>query len=322
MSKSEFLKFIEEYMFVRRYSKRSIETYIKWIKEYILFHNKLHPSKMHDSQVEEFLTYLVLERNVSPQTQAIALNALSFLYNHIIKKPISVNLNFVKSSKARKLPVVLTQFEMSKLLQAISPDHRLQASLLYGSGLRLMECVRLRVHDIDFDYNCIRIWNGKGGRHRTVTLAMELKEQLRNQIDKVKIIWETDVKNSEYDGVWLPYAMRDKYRNSNMELNWHYLFPSMRLSVDPESSRLRRHHIDESSLQKAIRNTAKKIGIEKTVTPHTLRHSFATHLLASGADIRTVQDQLGHQDVKTTQIYTHVLQMGGNAVLSPLSKIL
>ena len=322
MAKSEFLEYIREYMYSRRYSKRTIETYIHWIKAYIVFNGKKHPKQMGDAHVELFLNNLVTERHVAAQTQAIALNALNFLYKHIINSPLSVSLNFVKSQKPRKLPVVLTEEEVSDLLKSMNPVYKLPASLLYGSGLRLMECVRLRVQDIDFDYNCIRVWNGKGGRHRTVTLAPELKRMLHTQTEQARITWEHDLQNPEYEGVWLPTALRFKYANAPKELGWHYLFPSSRLSVDPETKALRRHHMDETALQKSIRSTAKRIKLTKTVSPHTLRHSFATHLLASGADIRTVQDQLGHADVATTQIYTHVLQMGGNAVISPLSRIL
>ena len=309
-------------MFTRRYAKRTIETYIKWIKSFILYHDKRHPSKMGDGEVEEFLSNLVINFHVAPQTQATALNALSFLYKHIVKRPISIQLNFVKSQRPRKLPVVLTSAEIASFFKQVRPSHYLPIALLYGSGLRLMECVRLRVQDIDFDYNCIRVWNGKGGKHRTVTLAQELKARLQVQIENVKQVWMLDIKTPEFDGVWLPHALRFKFIHANKELNWQYLFPSSKLSVDPESGVKRRHHIDEKCIQRAVKRSAVDAKIQKTVTPHTLRHSFATHLLASGADIRTVQDQLGHQDVKTTQIYTHVLQMGGNAVRSPLSNLL
>lgn len=203
------------------------------------------------------------------------------------------------------------------------PAHlKLPISLLYGSGLRLMEAVRLRVKDIDFDYNAIRIWDGKGGKHRVVTLASELKPGLNRQISVVESYLIADLDNPSYQGVYLPHRLRVKYQNAPKELGWHYLFPSARLSVDPENGKTRRHHIDESSIQKAIRITASACGLKKKVTPHTLRHSFATHLLQSGADIRTVQTQLGHSDVKTTQIYTHVLQQGAQGVVSPLSRVL
>ncbi len=322
MEQSPFLSSIQEYMYQRRYAKRTIATYLHWIRRYIVFHQKRHPASMGDEQVEEFLNYLVLDRHVAAQTQALVLNALVFLYKDIIKAPLSLQLNFVKSQHPRKLPVVLTQDEMVRLIGQVAPQYFLPTALLYGSGLRLMEVIRLRVKDVDFDFKCLRIWNGKGGRHRTVTMAPELQSHLRSQVSTVENFLALDLRNRDYGGVWLPGALRHKYPHANRELGWHYLFPSAKLSVDPETGKQRRHHIDESSLQKAIRSAAKKANIAKTVTPHTLRHSFATHLLASGADIRTVQEQLGHTDLRTTQIYTHVLQMGGNAVKSPLSAIL
>ncbi len=322
MSRSAFLTSVEEYMYTRRYAKRTIQTYLVWIRRFILFHNKKHPNLMGDEHVEAFLSYLVLERHVAANTQALALNALSFLYKEIIKKPLSTHLHFVKSIQPRKLPVVLTPEEISRLLESTSANYFVLAALLYGSGLRLMEAVRLRVHDIDFDYNCIRIWNGKGGKHRTVTMAPEIKSHLNNQKSVAAHFLELDLRDPDYDGVWLPHALRRKYKLANKQLGWHYLFPSRKTSIDPESGMKRRHHIDESGLQRAIRSASQKARIEKHVTPHTLRHSFATHLLGAGADIRTVQEQLGHSEISTTQIYTHVLQMGGNAVKSPLSSLL
>lgn len=321
MYKSPFLSRIYDEMMRRRYAKRTIETYLHWIKGYIVFHNKQHPSLLGDADVEAYLDHLVLSRNVAGATQALVLNALSFLYKEILRTPLSAELKFVKSQKPRKLPVVLTRTEMGTLLAHINNRYYLPAALMYGSGLRLMEAVRLRVQDIDFDYCCVRVWNGKGGKHRTVTLAPELKKNLHTQIQQVENLLSRDLTNPTYDGVWLPHALRRKYISANKSLNWQYLFPSDRLSSDPENAMTRRHHIDESGLQKAIKASAQKAGIRKPVSAHTLRHSFATHLLASGADIRTVQDQLGHTDIKTTQIYTHVLQMGGNAVRSPLSTL-
>ena len=322
MEGSPYLENISDYMVKKRYAKRTIETYLFWIKRFIVFHDKRHPRHMGDKEVEKFLEFLVLERNVSGQTQALALNALSFLYGHIEKSPISLSLDFVKSQRPRKLPIVLTQDEIKLLLDQIHANYYLPTILLYGSGLRLMEALRLRVQDVDFDYKCLRIWNAKGGRHRTVTLAPELFGALKAQIAKVSQLLELDNRTTDFDGVWLPNALRRKYCSANKSLAWQYLFPSGRLSIDPESGLKRRHHIDESSLQKAIKNAAKAANLSKPVSAHTLRHSFATHLLASGSDIRTVQDQLGHQDVKTTQIYTHVLQMGGHAVKSPLSMLI
>ncbi|WJG09434.1 integron integrase [Aliiglaciecola sp. LCG003] len=317
--KSPFLQFVKEEMFKRHYAKRTIETYLTWISSYIVFHKKRHPAQLHDIEVETFLSHLVLELDVAVSTQKIALNALSFLYAEIIEKPLSLKLRYVRSTRQQKLPVVLTQLEMLSLLNHINANYKLAASLLYGSGLRLMECIRLRVKDIDFDYRSIRIWNSKGGKHRVVTLADSLLSELHKQVIFVELYLAADIANPEFSGVWLPNRLRVKFKSASKELGWQYLFPARQLSIDPESKRLRRHHIDESGLQKAIRIASRNADIGKNVTPHTLRHTFATHLLQSGADIRTVQDQLGHADLRTTQIYTHILQRGGNAVVSPLN---
>lgn len=322
MAKSIFLQMVADEMYKMHYSKRTIESYVKWISSFIHFHKKQHPMKMHDTEVEAFLSYLVLELDSAVATQKSALNALSFLYKDIIKRPLSLTLNYKRSSRQQKLPVVLTLEETKNFLDSINANYRLPASLLYGSGLRLMECVRLRVKDIDFDYKTVRIWNGKGGKHRVVTLADTLIPTLRRQISLVEQYLDADIHQPEFAGVWLPHRLRIKYGTASKSLNWQYLLPSRQLSRDPESKLLRRHHIDESALQKAVRTGAVKAKINKHVTPHTLRHSFATHLLLAGADIRTVQDQLGHADLRTTQIYTHILQRGGNSVVSPLSRII
>jgi integron integrase len=321
MAKSLFLKSVAEHMYARRYAKRTIETYIKWISSFIHFHQMRHPVQMGDTEVELYLNHLVSELDVAAGTQASALNALVFLYNEIIKQPLSLKLNFVKSQRQQKLPVVLTPQEVRQLLAHIPAQHKLPVSLLYGSGLRLMESVRLRVQDIDFDYKSVRIWNGKGGKHRVVTLADELIPDLRRQTALVEQYLHADLANPHYAGVWMPHRLRIKYPQSRSQLGWQYLFPSRQLSVDPETATVRRHHIDETSIQKAVRRASRQAGIKKHVTPHTLRHSFATHLLQSGADIRTVQDQLGHADLRTTQIYTHILQRGGHGVVSPFSHL-
>lgn len=319
---SPFLQYVAEEMYTRRYAKRTIETYLHWIKFFILFHKKQHPKDLLDEHVEQFLTYLSVTRNVAVQTQALALNALNFLYKEVIKRPLALDLNFNQAAKPRKLPIVLTKPEIKQLFTCIEPQYLLLAQLLYGSGLRLMEAVRLRVNAIDFDYLSLMVWHGKGGKHRRVTLAAELIEPLRRQIDLVEAYYQRDMQTTDFAGVWLPFALARKYPAAPKELGWQYLFPSARLSIDPQFNVLRRHHIDESGLQKAVRAAAKKASIAKSVTCHTLRHSFATHLLEAGMDIRTVQEQLGHTDLKTTQIYTHVLKQGGNAVKSPLSQLL
>lgn len=319
--KSEFLRYITAYMQERRYAKRTIETYCHWIVAYIRFFKNQHPSALGDAEVQQFLSFLVNQKNVAAKTQATALNALSFLYKHIVGKELSLSLDFVRSNRQQKLPVVLTRTEVTELFKQLEGNHHLVCQLLYGSGLRLMEAVRLRVQDIDFDYSCLRVWNGKGGKHRVVTLAPETHSALKSQIETAKTFLQIDLTKDDFAGVWMPHRLRVKYQGANKALGWQYLFGSVKRSVDPETGLTRRHHIDEKQVQRQIRKATKAAGIEKHVTPHTLRHSFATHLLQSGADIRTVQDQLGHADLRTTQIYTHILQRGGNSVVSPLSRL-
>ena len=316
--KSPFINAVYEFMMLKRYAKRTIKTYLVWIADYIRFHKYQHPKKMGDQDVRVYLTHLAVKRNLSASTQASALNALVFLYSKYLEQPLSDDIGFVNSGRKPKLPTVLTISEVQQLLANIPERQSLPVSMLYGSGLRLMECVRLRVKDIDFDFRCVKIWNGKGGKHRIVTLSDTLVAPLQTQTEKVKHLLERDKANPEYAGVWMPQQLAKKYQGANKSLEWQYLFPASKTSIDPESSLRRRHHIDEKQLQRVIRNTAREIGLKKSVTPHTLRHSFATHLLLKGADIRTVQDQLCHSDVRTTQIYTHILQRGGNAVVSPL----
>lgn len=321
-TRSLFLNSIIDYMLAKQYSLRSIDTYLKWIAGFINYHDKRHPSSMGDNEVEKYLDYLVLKKNVSPKTQATALNALAFLYKHIIKQELSPDLVFVRSKKQQKLPIVMTPDEVKLLMSFLDKRYYLIAGLMYGSGLRVMEAVQLRVQDIDFDYKSIRIWNGKGNKHRIVTLATELIPLLRSQIMQANDYLLLDIKNEQFAGVWMPNALARKYPSANKSLAWQYLFPSYKLSADPQTGEIRRHHFYPTGVRKAIKKAALKAQLTKPITPHTLRHSFATHLLQSGADIRTVQSQLGHSDVKTTQIYTHVLQQGANGVVSPLSKLL
>lgn len=252
-------------------------------------------------------------------TQSLALNAIVFLKAKYLGQAVGDLSAFRHSTRQRKLPVVLTRKEVSTLLGCMSGHHYLMAALLYGSGLRRIELVRLRVKDIDFDYRQVRVINGKGGKHRMVTLAEELLQALREQAKLVEVFLARDRTVEQYAGVWLPDALFRKYPNAPFEAGWHYLFPASRLSVDPGSGLLRRHHFDENNLNKLVKNAARNAGIRKSVTCHTLRHSFATHLLQARVDIRTVQQQLGHADVKTTEIYTHVLKHGAQGVKSPLS---
>lgn len=318
---SPFLQQVIDYMRASHYANKTIEAYVSWIKRYILHHHKQHPSTLDVQHVEQFLSHLSLDRNVAANTQAQALNALVFLYEHILKQPIKVDIRYRKATKQKKLPVVLTKQEIRALLEHTNPKWRLPIQLMYGSGLRVKECVRLRYGDVDFDFYALRIHLSKGNKSRIVTLAKELCPALHQQREAVARLWQTDLLAPEYAGVMMPSALDKKYPGANKTLNWQFLFPSDRLSVDPASNQTRRHHIDVTTIQRAIKAAAKRAKIEKPVTSHTLRHSFATHLLESGADIRTVQEQLGHTDVKTTQIYTHVIERGASGVISPFSTL-
>lgn len=319
--KSQFLLSVKEHMIARHYAPKTIQAYLLWITKFILFNDKAHPSKLNESHVEAFLTHLAVDSKVAAKTQALALNSISFLYREYFRTPLSVEMKFQKSQLDRKLPVVLTKEEMRRFLMHIDPRYKLHIMLLYGSGLRVMECVRLRVQDIDYDYKALRVWQGKGGKNRVVTLASEAISLLKEQQGIALSYYKKDINSPGYAGVHIRPSLQRKYPEAELDFNWHFLFPSHRLSVDPNTGELKRHHINETSLQRAVKRSAKEAGITKAVTCHTLRHSFATHLLESGADIRTVQEQLGHSDVKTTQIYTHVIERGGGGVKSPLSNL-
>ncbi len=319
--KSPFLQSINRFMLVRRYSRRTIKTYLYWIKYFIRFSRLRHPSEMGALEVESFLTFLAVDRGVSASTQNLALNALVFLYKNILKTPLEDIGSFRRSRKQVKLPTVLDRDEVSRLLNCMSGMHLVIASMLYGSGLRRIEAVRLRVKDIDFQYSQVQVWNGKGSKHRLTTLAPELIGSLKDQIQRVELYLNDDQRNEQYSGALMPYALSRKFISAQYSLEWQFLFPSTKLCLEPGTNQLRRHHIHESAVNKQIKRAASLASIGKSVTSHTLRHSFATHLLESGADIRTVQEQLGHHDVKTTEIYTHVLKRGSRGVRSPLSDI-
>jgi integron integrase len=253
---SPFLQHLAEQMRVKRYAKRTIQTYTYWIKAFINFNHQKHPLNCHDKEVEDFLSFLVNQLNLAPKTQGVALNALVFLYRVVLDKPLTLELAFNKSKQQTKLPVVLTKAEVILLLSKISSRYKLACQLMYGSGLRLMEVVRLRVQDIDFDYHALQVWQGKGGKNRRVTLATELEEALKVQISITHSFFKQDLGNIHYKGVWLPYALARKYPKANVDPLWHYIFPSHRLSIDPESKELRRHHIDETALRKAVKKSS------------------------------------------------------------------
>jgi integron integrase len=254
---------------------------------------------------------------VSPNTQKQALNALVFFFKFGLEREMGNIGDFIKSKQTHRLPVVLSKKEMKILFSHFSGKHKLMAGLLYGSGLRLMECMRLRVQDIDFDYQQIMVRNGKGFKDRIVPLPARFIDTLKEQIKDVQILHQADLK-LDIDGVYLPYALERKYPNAGKELAWQFLFPATRIATDQRSGKTRRHHLHETTLQKAVRNAGRKSGINKRIHCHVLRHSFATHLLEAGYDIRTVQELLGHTDISTTMIYTHVLNKPGMSVKSPI----
>jgi integron integrase len=312
---------------LKHYSYRTEQTYKDWIKRYILFHGKRHPKDMGVQEIQAFLTHLAVEKNVSASTQNQALSAILFLYRHILHQEIQFPTDIVRAEKSRTLPTVLTHTEALAVINHLTGVTKLMTQILYGSGLRLMECIRLRVKDIDFGNRQIIVRDGKGEDDRVTILPDSLIPALRNQIQTVQRIHQTDLQDG-FGEVYLPHTLALKYPNASRELIWQYLFPASQLSRDPRhpspagrgagGEGYRRHHADPSLLQKAIRAAAKAAGINKPVSPHTFRHSFATHLLQNGYDIRTVQELLGHKDVKTTMIYTHVLNRGASAVRSPL----
>jgi integron integrase len=301
----------------KHYSLRTEEAYVGWARRFILFHRKRHPQEMGAPEIEAFLTDLAVHQQVAASTQNQALSALLFLYNEVLQQPLDAQLNPTRARQPLHLPTVLTRDEVRLVLGALAGVHQLMGQLLYGSGLRLMECVRLRVKDVDFGQRQLLVRDGKGAKDRVTMLPDRLTAPLRAQLAHVKLLHEQDLRAGG-GAVYLPDALARKYPNAQHEWIWQYLFPSEQLSTDPRSGVARRHHIDESGLQRAVRRAAKLAGIPKRVTCHTFRHSFATHLLEEGYDIRTVQELLGHADVKTTMIYTHVLNRGGRGVRSPL----
>jgi len=317
---SPFLIRLRDTIRTKQYSIRTEQAYVGWVKRFILFHNKRHPEELGEAEVGEFLTHLAVKRQVSPNTQNQALNALVFLYKHVVGRPLGDILNAVRAKRPQRLPVVLSRDEVRDLFQHLDGPHWLPACLLYGSGLRLMECLRLRVKDLDFDHRAITVRCGKGGKDRVVTLPDPCIEPLQRQLETVRNLRNKDLQDG-FGAVWLPNALARKYPKAPRSWAWQYVFPASRRSVDPCLGGTRRHHIDDSCLQKAIKIEVRKAGITKPASCHTLRHCFATHLLERGMDIRTVQEQLGHKDIRTTQIYTHVLQRGGNAVVSPLTEV-
>ena len=303
---------------LKHYSVRTETCYVDWIKRYILFHNKRHPKDMDGAEIESFLTHLATVRNVSASTQNQAFSALLFLYKHVLHQDLTIPIDSVRAKSPTHLPTVMTKDEAMRLIGEIPPStHQLMAKLLFGTGMRLMECLRLRVKDIDYEQNIIVVCDGKGGKDRVTVFPESLKMPLRQQLQYSKALHDKDLSEG-YGEVYLPFALEKKYPNANKEWYWQYVFPSHKLSKDPHTGIIRRHHLDECGLQRAVKSAAQKTEISKMVSCHTFRYSFATHLLESGYDIRTVQELLGHKDVITAMIYTHVLNKGGQEVRSPL----
>ena len=304
-------------MRVKHYSLRTEKSYIDWIKRYIWHFDKTHPKDMGAEQVEAFLTYLAVERNVSASTQNQAKSALLYLYKEVLGVELPWLDNVTQAKVPQRLPVVLTQAEVQAVLSRMDGTMWLIASLLYGSGLRIMEALRLRVKDVDFAQREILVREGKGFKDRVTMLPLSLVEPLKSHLVKVQALHQDDL-NAGDGEVFMPMALDRKYPSAGRDWAWQYCFPSVKLSVDPRTKVIRRHHADEKTVQRAVKKAVKLAGIVKLATPHTLRHSFATHLLAGGYDIRTVQELLGHSDLSTTMIYTHVLNKGGRGVGSPL----
>jgi integron integrase len=316
----KLLDLYRESLRVRHYSHRTEVTYISWVRQFILFHKKRHPREMGVDEINAFITYLANEKNVAASTQNQAISSILFLYRHVLGIELDEKgLVPIRPTKPKRVPTVLSKTEAQTVIRQMTGVYRLMAQLMYGSGLRLMEVLRLRVKDLDFENRQIVVRDGKGENDRVTMLPESLIESLRLQLKQVEAQHQVDLRDG-FGTVYLPYALERKYPSANREFAWQYAFPAADLSLDPVSGVKQRHHINESSLQKAVRAAAKISRINKHVTPHTFRHSFATHLLQNGYDIRTVQELLGHKDVKTTMIYTHVLQRGGLAVKSPLDE--
>ncbi|MGB9180735.1 MAG: integron integrase [Pyrinomonadaceae bacterium] len=316
---SQLLDQVRDRIRTLHYSIRTEEAYLKWIREFIIFHGKRHPSEMGAKDIGTFLSYLATERKIAASTQNQALSALLFLYKEVLNQEIEWVRDVERAKRSQRLPVVFTKEETQAVLGHLREEKWLMASLLYGSGLRLMECVRLRIKDVDFAQQQITVRDGKGGKDRVTMLPHLLVEPLQRQLQRAKALYERDISEG-YGQVSLPYALARKYSAAEREWSWQYVFPANKRSVDPRTGREQRHHIAETGLQKAVKSAIRAADINKPGSCHTFRHSFATHLLEAGYDIRTIQELLGHADVQTTMIYTHVLNRGGKGVRSPLDR--
>ena len=315
--KPKLLDRLSEALRSRHYSRRTEQSYAHWVKRFIFFHNKRHPAEMAEPEINAYLTHLAVKEKVSASTQNQALSALLFLYRHVLGREIGDLGEVIRARKPRHLPAVMTREEVKAVLANLAGDKWLMASLMYGAGLRLMECLRLRIQDIDFARNEILIRDGKGAKDRITMLSESLKTPLQDHLKKVKAIHERDLGDG-WGRVQMPTALDRKYPNATADWRWQWVFPQEKRWINAQTKEQGRHHIDESLVQKSVRDAVAKAGLTKHATCNTFRHSFATHLLEGGYDIRTVQELLGHNDVKTTMIYTHVLNRGPAGVRSPV----
>lgn len=316
-SRSPFLESVRNAIRLRHYARSTEKAYLYWVEKYIRFHDMKHPKDMHDAEVIQFLTHLAVENNVAPSTQNQAYNALLFVYRHVLDKPFSDALNSIRAKGKKRIPLVLTIDEVRKVLRELDGIHWLVASLLYGSGLRLLESLRLRVKDLEFSHKCLVVRQGKGNKDRIVTLPDRLHDPLKAHLAQRRAVFDLD-KKRDLHSVYLPYSLRYKYPNASVTWEWQYVFAARSVIHDARDNVLRRPHLHPSGLQKEIKLAVARAGVNPLASCHTLRHSFATHLLEAGADIRTIQEQLGHANVQTTMIYTHIINRGGLAVRSPL----
>jgi integron integrase len=317
MVKKKLLDQVTEVARFRHLSLRTEQAYRNWIKRFILFHHKRHPRELDADAVRAFLTHLAVHDHVAASTQNQAFNALLFLYRQVLQMASPQIEGVERARQSRKLPVVFTKPEANSVIAQMTGEPQLIAGLLYGSGLRIMEAVRLRIKDIDFSREEITVRDGKGEQDRVTMLARALKHRLTLQVVAVRKVHDFDLKRG-HGAVHLPYALERKYKNAAMNFVWQYVFPAAKLSIDPKSGRTGRHHVAEQNVQRAVKEAVRAASVQKNGSCHSFRHSFATHLLEDGYDIRTVQELLGHKDVRTTMIYTHVLNKGGRGVRSPL----
>ena len=315
----KFLDQLRDILQAKHYSHRTEENYVGWVRRYIRFHNDKHPQNMAEKEVEAFLTHLAVVEKVSASTQNQALCALVFTYRHLLKQPLSDSIETVRAKRPKHLPVVLTVSEVRSILAEMDGIPLLVAQLLYGSGLRLREALRLRVKDVDFAQEKIMIRNEKGQQDRITLLPRSVVQPLKAHLIEVKYLHEKDL-DAGYGQVYLPSALEQKHPKADRAWAWQYVFPASCRSTDPRSGLVRRHHLDQTVIQKALKTAVRQAGITKQASCHTLRHSFATHLLQNGYDIRTVQELLGHKDVKTTMIYTQIVNQGSLGVRSPLDR--